>query len=375
MSRNSKGYCQDCDIWVHDEETLQNHKIGKPHLKLLQRIKEDKARKALSNYDSSNTRTGMNYYELPSQFSERIGKFYKENGNHFDDPRSNSHKKDHCSNINQNSPYKENIRHRSRSPIRPRSRNDSSSDYYDKEDRRGRDIRGRERNREYNRRRSRSSFASRSRSNSSSDSYDKEDRSRNDRRGTERNRKSPSRHDREKNGASATSYSTITPPSVNNEYRAKIEPEIKKINGQFYCEPCDTYCARMDVMTSHLSGKNHKKKTKQITRFACDLCLIEVSSAETLQTHYQGMSHIKRAAVLEEGKKESEYHMDESANVMEELSDLRQRCQKLERQNVNLQKEVDQLIKFKRNCTDTHQKFKFEGVKKMDPSYNGVVLE
>ena len=41
-------------------------------------------------------------------------------------------------------------------------------------------------------------------------------------------------------------------------------------------------------MQAHLSGKSHKKKTKQINRFACDLCLIEVSSQETLQTHYQG---------------------------------------------------------------------------------------
>ena len=63
---------------------------------------------------------------------------------------------------------------------------------------------------------------------------------------------------------------------------------ILKVNGQYYCEPCDTYTNTYDVMQAHLSGKSHKKKTKQINRFACDLCLIEVSSQETLQTHYQG---------------------------------------------------------------------------------------
>ena len=95
-------------------------------------------------------------------------------------------------------------------------------------------------------------------------------------------------------------------------------------------------------MQAHLSGKSHKKKTKQINRFACDLCLIEVSSQETLQTHYQGtnlisrfayvdmyylydeskvtvyqisliliigMTHIKRAKVAEEAKKEAENPM------------------------------------------------------------------
>ena len=91
-------------------------------------------------------------------------------------------------------------------------------------------------------------------------------------------------------------------------------------------------------MQAHLSGKSHKKKTKQINRFACDLCLIEVSSQETLQTHYQGnnsrsdvlskrgvyrfiyqtnyhhlylgMAHIKRAKVAEEAKREAENPMN-----------------------------------------------------------------
>jgi len=145
-----------------------------------------------------------------------------------------------------------------------------------------------------------------------------------------------------------------------SEYRPKMETEIKKINGQYYCEPCDTYCARFDVMQAHLSGKNHKKNTKQIARYACDLCLIEVSSAETLQTHMNGMSHIKRAKVAEEAKKEAEYNLEPLYDEGEELSDLRQRCSKLERQNANLQKEVDQLLKFKKNCLSQHHHLKHE---------------
>merc|ERR1712012_914024 len=144
-----------------------------------------------------------------------------------------------------------------------------------------------------------------------------------------------------------------------NEYRPKMEPEIKKVNGQFYCEPCDTYCARYDVMQAHLSGKVHKKNTKQIARYACDLCLIEVSSAETLQTHMNGMSHIKRAKVAEEAKKEKEYFGPRDDET-DELDDLRTRCSKLERQNANLQKEVDQLLKFKKNCLSNHNDIKME---------------
>merc|ERR1711981_544441 len=108
--------------------------------------------------------------------------------------------------------------------------------------------------------------------------------------------------------------------SIYAQYRPKLDPNVKKVNGKFYCEPCDTYCSQLDVMQAHLSGKNHKKKTKQITRFACDLCLIEVSSAETLQTHYQGMSHIKRAKVVEEAKKETECPGAASFNELEELA-------------------------------------------------------
>ena len=49
-----------------------------------------------------------------------------------------------------------------------------------------------------------------------------------------------------------------------------------------------------------------------------------------------------------------------SSNEKEELADLRQRCKKLERQNTNLQKEVDQLLKFKKNCLQHHHKIKTE---------------
>ena len=52
------------------------------------------------------------------------------------------------------------------------------------------------------------------------------------------------------------------------------------------------------------------------------------------------MSHMKRAKVAEEAKKEAEYPIHDSLDPMEELADLRKRCQKLERQNVNLQRQV-----------------------------------
>ena len=79
MSRFASFYCEDCDVQLHDDENFKNHLRGKPHLKQMQRIAEDRARRGLPNYHSSNAKTGMSYYELPSQFSERIGQYYKEN--------------------------------------------------------------------------------------------------------------------------------------------------------------------------------------------------------------------------------------------------------------------------------------------------------
>jgi lipid II:glycine glycyltransferase (peptidoglycan interpeptide bridge formation enzyme) len=55
-----------------------------------------------------------------------------------------------------------------------------------------------------------------------------------------------------------------------------------------------------------------------------------------------------------------------SINEKEELADLRQRCKKLERQNANLQKEVDQLLKFKKNCLANHHNIKTEKVQKSE---------
>jgi len=169
-------------------------------------------------------------------------------------------------------------------------------------------------------------------------------------------------------GTSSSSYPVVSTQPVNDEFRPKKETEIKRVNGQYYCEPCDSYTNTYDVMQAHLSGKSHKKKTKQIVRFACDLCLIDVSSQETLQTHYQGMAHIKRAKVAEDAKREAENPMKVSLNEKEELADLRQRCKKLERQNTNLQKEVDQLLKFKKNCLANHHNIKTEKVQKSESS-------
>ena len=54
-------------------------------------------------------------------------------------------------------------------------------------------------------------------------------------------------------------------------------------NGQYrfdrkelYCEDCDVWVRSRDQMQMHKEGANHKKKSAKVTRYRCDLCLIEV---------------------------------------------------------------------------------------------------
>ena len=125
MSRFAAFYCEDCDVQLHDDENFKNHLRGKPHLKQMQRIAEDRARRGLPNYHSSNAKTGMSYYELPSQFSERIGQYYKENipstTNNFvrDNDRSSRSVSDDDDRDDRRRTYSP--KRRSRSPKRSRS--------------------------------------------------------------------------------------------------------------------------------------------------------------------------------------------------------------------------------------------------------------
>jgi len=96
-------------------------------------------------------------------------------------------------------------------------------------------------------------------------------------------------------------------------------------------------------LRDRLSRRKHEKQIKEEREYGCDLCCIKFSSTETLENHYQEMSHIKRAKVEEEAKKETKYL---NCGIFE----MRKRCQELETQNANLKREKATLIKFQMNC-------------------------
>jgi len=103
-------------------------------------------------------------------------------------------------------------------------------------------------------------------------------------------------------------------------------------------------------LRARLSGRKHEKRIKKEREYGCDLCCIKFSSNETLENHYQEMSHIKRAKVEEGAEKKTDYR---NCGIFE----MRKRFQELEIQNSNLKREKATLISFKMNCIESHNPF------------------
>jgi hypothetical protein len=277
--------------------------MGKPHLKQVQRLNEDSARRAMPDYGSSTTRTGLAYYELPSQYNERINQFHRQNRNNQEDrpfncssdeekrnPRSSSSNSEsqYASARNRKRSYssssdssEENRKRRSNSGNRDthynENRNKRKSGSYEENIRRG--MRHNYFDDRYDH--GRNEDIPRSRSPVWPNRYESQGRLRggtnfredlgNQDRNYGRNTENNNYYGRQETGSignNIAAYPVIPVANKSNEYRPKLPSEIKKVNGQFYCEPCDTYCARMDTMKSHLAGQKHVRKTKQINRFA-----------------------------------------------------------------------------------------------------------
>ncbi len=58
------------------------------------------------------------------------------------------------------------------------------------------------------------------------------------------------------------------------------------------------------MMVSHLSGQEHMRREKPTQRWYCDVCMVDVSSEETLKAHMKGNSHLRKALLVERERKE-----------------------------------------------------------------------
>merc|ERR1719510_2541240 len=89
-----------------------------------------------------------------------------------------------------------------------------------------------------------------------------------------------------------------------------------------YAKNCEMIRNDENNLNHHVKGKTLRNKANE--KFACKLCNIEVTSATNLESHYNGMAHIKRSRL---------------AGAIEEN-----------------QRQIYDLEKFKDNCLRNHQK-------------------
>jgi len=130
------------------------------------------------------------------------------------------------------------------------------------------------------------------------------------------------------------------------------------------CNLCNKETKTKDVMQNHLASEKHRKRANPVKAFRCELCLIEVSSEETLRQHFNGMQHMRCQQVKEDNdRKKDEYSKissssssssSSSAAMAQELAELRKRCTDQDQQITNLQTEINRLRKFKEYCQRNH---------------------
>ena len=141
-------------------------------------------------------------------------------------------------------------------------------------------------------------------------------------------------------------------------------------------EKCATYfkvqltLGTRNMMVSHLSGKEHKRKSKPLRMFYCSDCLVNVSSQETLEAHLkvssrsirrsfqecfnlQGKPHLRMVAQKDRKKREETVSHTPESNVDR---DMARENADLKTQVRNLRRLVEELEEYKRNCILNHGK-------------------
>lgn len=72
---------------------------------------------------------------------------------------------------------------------------------------------------------------------------------------------------------------------------------------KFYCQVCNLNLLSADQLKQHLSGKKHLKKLNQNfdrnTLFKCDLCKLNAISEKQLISHLSGKKHLKKLASID----------------------------------------------------------------------------
>lgn len=73
----------------------------------------------------------------------------------------------------------------------------------------------------------------------------------------------------------------------------------------YYCKTCGKTLLSRALLEIHLSSQEHRRRTKAVEEFKCDLCLVDMTSKESLMSHLQGSLHLKRELNLEKRLREA----------------------------------------------------------------------
>ena len=91
--------------------------------------------------------------------------------------------------------------------------------------------------------------------------------------------------------------------------KAKFDPDDydynnKGFSNEEYCDLCDVWVKSRSNMQVYMDSGKHRRLAEKVSSFRCDLCHITVTCQATLNSHMRGKNHIKRVKQLEEHRKE-----------------------------------------------------------------------
>ena len=97
-----------------------------------------------------------------------------------------------------------------------------------------------------------------------------------------------------------------------------------------------------DLCVCEVLAENVRNTTKKKSSFVCETCLVEVTSKKSLLQHIRGKSHIRKNIFSKEHIQgvTNTQHKNSSRKTINEISELQERCSKLETDNASLRYEI-----------------------------------
>ena len=97
-----------------------------------------------------------------------------------------------------------------------------------------------------------------------------------------------------------------------------------------------------DLCVCEVLAESVRNTTKKKSSFVCETCLVEVTSKKSLLQHIRGKSHIRKNIFSKEHIQgvTNTQHKNSSRKTINEISELQERCSKLETDNASLRYEI-----------------------------------